>query len=171
MSQAYEIFLSTPSSTGLAAGPAAGSALWTSGKIVSNRTTYIPLAAANLTSDREYHWAVRCWVGGEPTAWANASFSTALMHQEDWKASEWITSPGGDAPGQYASQMRKVFHMPTGGATRGRLFLALPGYGALLPLPAVPPPLATRSSPPRRRRRYPPLPALPCALSAQARCT
>ena len=72
-------------------------------------------------------------MAGRPTAWANASFSTALLEQADWKASQWISSPGGDAPGQYASQMRKVFTLPASAAAAGplraRLFLALPGYG------------------------------------------
>ena len=82
---------------------------------------------ANLTSDRTYHWRVRSYPG--PTAWANASFSTALLEQADWAKSRWIQSPGGSNPGQFASQMRKVFTLPEGVVTRGRIFLALPGYG------------------------------------------
>jgi hypothetical protein len=74
--------------------------------------------------------SARCYVAGRPTAWANASFSTALLEQADWEASQWISSPGGDAPGQYASQMRKVFTLPAAASPpRARLFLALPGYG------------------------------------------
>lgn len=121
-SQGYEVILRE-------AGVSAP--IWASGKVASNRTTYIPLgqAAANLTSDKDYMWSARCYVGGKPTAWSNASFSTALMEQSDWHAAQWITSPGGDAPGQFASQMRKVFTLPASAASRGRLFLALPGYG------------------------------------------
>ena len=134
-----------------------GAALWSSGKVTTNRTTYIPCECAapsttvpagllvpvlvwsahawsiadggeaNLTSDRTYHWRVRSYPG--PTAWANASFSTALLEQADWAKSRWIQSPGGSNPGQFASQMRKVFTLPEGVVTRGRIFLALPGYG------------------------------------------
>eukprot|EP01043_Picozoa_sp_COSAG02_P075008 COSAG02_NODE_15268_length_1187_cov_1.545037_1_plen_259_part_01 len=73
-SQGYEVILRE-------AGVSAP--IWTSGKVTSNRTTYIPLgqAAANLTSDKDYMWSARCYVDGTPTAWSNASFSTALMEQ------------------------------------------------------------------------------------------
>jgi hypothetical protein len=100
-SQGYEIILRE-------AGVSAP--LWASGKVTSNRTTYIKMgaAAANLTSDKEYMWSARCFVGGTPTAWSNASFSTALLEQSDWHAAQWVTSPGGDAPGQFASQVSNL---------------------------------------------------------------
>jgi alpha-L-rhamnosidase len=125
VADAYEIVLRS--------GGGGSAELWASGKVSSNRTTYIELgaAAANLTSDKQYLWAVRSYIAGaaKPTAWANASFSTALLEQTDWAGSEWITSPGGDAlGGQYTSQMRKVFSLDAAPA-RGRLYLALPGYG------------------------------------------
>ena len=68
---------------------------------------YIPWAgaASALVSDTVYHWGVRAFVGdmGTATAWANATFQTALMAQSDWAGSEWISAPGGDSPGQFAS--------------------------------------------------------------------
>jgi alpha-L-rhamnosidase len=129
VSEAYEIVLRLGS---------AGRIIWASGKVGSNRTSYVPLGrpAQNLTSDTQYSWAVRGWVvsaasaaAAVPTAWSNATFSTALMEQSDWNSAQWITSPGGDSPGQFSSQMRKMFTLAAGAVARGRLFLALPGYG------------------------------------------
>ena len=119
LSEGYELVLSQ-----------GGKHLWASGKVTGNRTSYVPLPAGApaLASDTSYEWSVRGYVGGAATAWANANFSTALLEQSDWGAAEWITTPGGDAPGQYASQMRKVFTLPADFvAAKGRVFLALPG--------------------------------------------
>lgn len=118
VSEGYEIVLGTED----------GQLLWESGKVTTNQTTYIKYGGQqNLTSDKTYKWSVRSFPG--PTAWANATFSTALLEQSDWAKSKWIQSPGGDSPGQYASQMRKVFTLPSGVISRGRVFVALPGYG------------------------------------------
>ena len=51
------------------------------------------------------------------------------MEQTDWTQSQWIQAPGGDSPGQFASQMRKVFNLPAGDVSRATAFVALPGYG------------------------------------------
>jgi hypothetical protein len=119
VSEAYEIELSDE---------ATGRSLWSSGKVAGNQTTYIKYGGSeNLTSDRAYRWSARSYPG--PTAWANATFSTALLEQSDWAKAKWVQSPGGDSPGQYASQMRKVFTLPAGAVSRGRVFVALPGYG------------------------------------------
>jgi hypothetical protein len=104
VSEAYEIVLREVGATAV---------IWASGKVSSNRTTYVQLGstAPNLTSDSAYTWGVRGWAssaGGSgaaipastPTPWANATFSTALLEQSDWTEAQWITSPGGDSPGQ-----------------------------------------------------------------------
>lgn len=112
-----------------------GAVLWSTGEVSSNRSAYIRWGGAGsaLKSDSIYDWGVRAYTkpGGNPTEWANASFQTALMEQSDWAGSKWISAPGGDNPGQFASQMRRVFTLPPGGVTRATCFIALPGYGQI----------------------------------------
>lgn len=120
---------------------ATGAMVWDSGKVTSNRTTYIPYgdAATALVSDTSYMWEVKSYftVGSdaaEQLASGNSTFSTALMEQSDWDPStQWISLPASDLNTQFASQMRKVFTIPKSVAapTQARVFLALPGYGQL----------------------------------------
>src|SRR5699024_4635275 len=42
-----------------------------------------------LLSDADYTWRVRVWTDGSPSAFAESTFSTTLLHDDDWTAS-WV---------------------------------------------------------------------------------
>jgi alpha-L-rhamnosidase len=71
-----------------------GTAVWTSGKVVSAQSLHIPYAGKALASGKRYQWRVRIWDNsGKPSPWSAAAFwQTALLAASDWKAN-WIT-PG-----------------------------------------------------------------------------
>jgi hypothetical protein len=125
--------------------------VWTTGIVEGNRTTYIPYGGTtNLTSDTTYIWGARSYIttaaatthhqdahshsvvgvaaAAAPTLWVNATFATALMAQSDWKNALWVSlGPETAGANQYASQMRKVFTLPTTIVGKATVFLALPG--------------------------------------------
>jgi alpha-L-rhamnosidase len=67
--------------------------VWTSGKVASDQSVYVPYAGSSLASDQKYYWQVRAWDNsGQPSAWSEpASWHTALLQPSDWKAA-WITA-------------------------------------------------------------------------------
>ena len=63
---------------------------WDSGKIISSETIQHVLEADGLQSNQKYYWRVVVWdANGEIIESPVASFETALLHPENWKA-QWI---------------------------------------------------------------------------------
>jgi alpha-L-rhamnosidase len=71
-----------------------GTAVWDTGKVVSDQSFQVPYGGPRLQSRERVYWRVRVWDELDlPTAWsAAASFEMALLSPEDWKAS-WIEDP------------------------------------------------------------------------------
>ena len=69
-----------------------GALVWDTGKVASDRSTFVPYDGPALESSRRYYWRVRVWDGaGRASAWsAPASWETGLLRPEDWKV-RWIT--------------------------------------------------------------------------------
>ncbi|MBP6181849.1 alpha-L-rhamnosidase [Flavobacterium sp.] len=66
--------------------------VWSSGKVASEASIFNKYSGAPLASDSKYIWQVRVWDNqGKISKWANASFETALLHSNEWKAT-WIGS-------------------------------------------------------------------------------
>jgi alpha-L-rhamnosidase len=66
--------------------------VWTTGKVSSDQSVYVPYAGAPLASDQKYYWQVRTWDNsGQPSAWSEPAYwHTAFLQPSDWKAA-WIT--------------------------------------------------------------------------------
>jgi alpha-L-rhamnosidase len=64
---------------------------WSSGKVSSDQSVYVPYNGDPLQSGKKYNWQVRVWDNkGKSSSWsAPASFQMALLNKSDWKA-KWI---------------------------------------------------------------------------------
>jgi alpha-L-rhamnosidase len=66
--------------------------VWASGKVASESSLFNKYAGSPLASDTKYTWQIRVWDNqGNTSKWATASFGTALLISNDWKAT-WISS-------------------------------------------------------------------------------
>ena len=68
-------------------------AVWSSGKVVSDQSVHIPYGGTALQSGKKYTWQVRVWDNSDkPSPWSeSASFQMALLDKTDWKA-KWISA-------------------------------------------------------------------------------
>ena len=66
--------------------------VWSTGKVASEASIFNKYSGAPLTSNSKYIWQVRVWDNqGKTSKWATASFGTALLNSNEWKAT-WIGS-------------------------------------------------------------------------------
>jgi alpha-L-rhamnosidase len=66
--------------------------VWNSGKINSSASLFIPYAGDQLQSNSAYSVKVQVWnKDDKPSKSASATFMTAFLRKDDWKA-KWITS-------------------------------------------------------------------------------
>ncbi|MBS1976746.1 MAG: family 78 glycoside hydrolase catalytic domain [Bacteroidetes bacterium] len=102
---AYEIRVSS-TAAGLSKGDQ-----WNSGKVSSDRSTFVAYAGKPLQSGKEYYWQVRVWDDqSKASNWSIAqSFQMGLLQKSDWKA-QWIapTTPE-DKDNRPSPLMRKTF--------------------------------------------------------------
>ena len=63
--------------------------VWTSGKVESDRCAFIPYSGEKLESCMRYIWNVKIWDNNGKTAESSASFETAFLSPDLWKA-KWI---------------------------------------------------------------------------------
>ena len=70
--------------------------LWDSGKVVSDRSTFVPYAGKALKSRAQCHWKVSVWgKAGRRSAWSQpAQWTMGLLTPDDWHG-QWI---GASAP-------------------------------------------------------------------------
>ncbi len=67
--------------------------VWTSGKVMSATSVFVPYMGTALLSGKKYQWQVQVWDNDGKTMKSDtASFQMALLNESDWKA-KWIT-PG-----------------------------------------------------------------------------
>lgn len=64
---------------------------WSSGKVSSDQSVFVPYSGDPLQSGKKYNWQVRVWDNkGKSSSWSvPASFQMALLNKSDWKA-KWI---------------------------------------------------------------------------------
>lgn len=67
-------------------------ALWHTGKIIGDKSAWIPYSGSSLDPGRKYFWKVRIWDNeGKISRWSEtAFFITGLFSDEDWNDAEWI---------------------------------------------------------------------------------
>lgn len=104
MQSAYEIRVSAD------APPTDKNTVWSTGKIASDASLFIPYGGSPLQSGKTYYWQVRVWDNQKgASAWSQpATWQMGLLQQSDWKAS-WI---GTDAAGstKKSPYFRKSFN-------------------------------------------------------------
>lgn len=68
--------------------------VWSSGKIMSDQSVYVPYAGKVLQSGKKYNWSVQVWDNhtAQPASSEAGSFQMGLLQITDWKA-RWI-EPG-----------------------------------------------------------------------------
>lgn len=71
--------------------------LWNSGKVASDKMSYINYAGKSLSSSQKCWWKVRVWDNdGNVSAWSPiATWTMGLLQDDDWKA-DWLTAPGAE---------------------------------------------------------------------------
>ncbi|MFY7828832.1 MAG: family 78 glycoside hydrolase catalytic domain [Flectobacillus sp.] len=86
--------------------------VWSSGKIASANSLRIRYDGTNLISDTKYTWQVKVWDNqSKAPAMAKASFQTALMQNNEWKA-QWISSGfEADTVNGIVPHFRKTFEL------------------------------------------------------------
>lgn len=102
--------------------------MWDSGKVEGRESTNIPYAGKPLESRTRYYWKVRVWdEEGLPSSYSTpAWFETALLAQEEWEKSVWITPPLVlEKPS--APMFRKEFFLEKK-PIRGRAYISGLGY-------------------------------------------
>jgi len=106
MQTAYEIRVSDAITT-LSKGN-----IWSSGKVNSDQSLFVPYGGKPLESGKKYFWQVRVWDNtGKASAWTEANFwQMGLLNASDWKA-KWI-QPGykEDTINQPSPYFRKTFN-------------------------------------------------------------
>lgn len=66
--------------------------IWDSKKTNSRKQNYIFLEGVTLKAATTYYWKVRCWdKDGDMSPYSEtASFTTGLLHNNDWNSAQWI---------------------------------------------------------------------------------
>ena len=84
---AYEIIVSNTD------GKNGKQPVWSSGKIASQQSVYVPYSGSALQSNHTYYWQVRVWDNsGKTSSWSEPAFwQTGFLQESDWKA-KWIES-------------------------------------------------------------------------------
>lgn len=72
--------------------------LWSTGKVLSSQTLYVPYGGKTLQSGHSYSWKVRTWdISGKQSAWSEpALWTMGLLSPTDWQA-KWIGQSTPDA--------------------------------------------------------------------------
>jgi len=87
--------------------------VWSSGKVTSSQSLYIPYAGSPLKSGQRYYWQVRVWDNhGKSSGWSDAAWwQMGLLTPNNW-AAQWIT-PGykESTPLQASPLFRKSFKL------------------------------------------------------------
>jgi len=107
LQQAYEIEVDTAD---VKNGKAA--AIWTSGKVASTQSMYVPYNGSALRSGHKYSWKVRVWFNdGKQSAWSRpVSWKMALLSTADWRA-KWISPAEKNAVNDPAPLLRTDFSL------------------------------------------------------------
>jgi alpha-L-rhamnosidase len=89
-------------------------AVWSSGRVESDQSVFVPYGGPALQSGSKYVWKVRVWDNSKkPSPWSAASsWQMGLLNPGDWKA-EWISAAGDeDTVNRPSPLFRKVFNAP-----------------------------------------------------------
>ncbi|RIJ47967.1 alpha-L-rhamnosidase [Maribellus luteus] len=90
MQSAYEIRVAASES----ALNSAGKLIWTSGKVVSDKSVNVVYEGPALSSMQRVYWKVRIWdQDGKASAWSQPAYwETGVLQPSEWEA-QWITLP------------------------------------------------------------------------------
>lgn len=107
MQQAYEVQVDSLAFTGNNVSP-----LWSSGKVKSDQSTYIPYLGKPLLSGQRYFWRVRIWdAKGICSDWSEQAFwKMGLLSPSDWHA-QWIGAASNDTVNAPAPLLRTSFSL------------------------------------------------------------
>ncbi len=108
--------------------------VWSSGKVNSDQSLFVPYSGQPLQSGKKYFWQVRVWDhAGKTTPWSEANFwQMGLLNDSDWKA-KWI-QPGykEDTINQASPYFRKTFNTTKKVASATAFITSLGVYEAFI---------------------------------------
>lgn len=102
--------------------------LWDSGKVLSDRTTFIRYEGRPLTSREACFWKVRIWgKDGRPSPWSQTGYwEMGLLNAGAWQGAQWIARTT-NMDEQPAPMFRRQFALE-GKIKRARVYLCGLGY-------------------------------------------
>ena len=84
--------------------------VWTSGKVNSDQSAFVPYSGPALTSGTKYAVSVRVWDNGNKASnWSDGWWQTAFFDKSDWKAKWIMSSLPEDTTFQASPLFRKQF--------------------------------------------------------------
>jgi len=108
--------------------------VWSSGKVNSDQSLFVPYSGQPLQSGKKYFWQVRVWDNaGKASPWTEANFwQMGLLNPSDWKA-KWI-QPGykEDTIYQASPYFRKTFNSTKKVASATAFITSLGVYEAFI---------------------------------------
>lgn len=66
--------------------------VWNSGRVISDRNTFVSYTGPRLKSGQKYFWKVRVWIKNRAVAVSSEAsyFVTGITMKKEWSASKWI---------------------------------------------------------------------------------
>jgi alpha-L-rhamnosidase-like protein len=104
-----------------------GAPVWTSGRVASSASSYVPYRGPALAAGGTYDWSVTTWNRqGEMSPAASSSFGMGLG-DGDWSGAQWIRRPttGNDSAIDY-TLARRQFGLQSGRVVRALVYIAAP---------------------------------------------
>jgi hypothetical protein len=106
---------------------AGGARLWDSGKVRSDRQSYVSYGGPDLAPGASYEWSVRTWSGaGKASAWARTARFDTGIGDGDWSGAEWIrrATAGNDSTDDYTFARKQFPSIGASPVVRARAYVS-----------------------------------------------
>ena len=103
--------------------------VWDSGKVASDKQSYVPYGGPALANGEAYTWSVKTWdSAGDVSPAANGAFETGLT-DSGWSGANWIRRPtnGNDFTDDYTLARKSFPALSSSPVTRARVYASAMG--------------------------------------------